>query len=113
MKHVFILCVLICVGAAVNAQQATPAEALAQRIATKMRDSLQLSSAQKDQVYAINLQLHNQKMQVWQQHGGADALLQQQLQRVENQRDSLYRPVLSDEQYRLYLHKKRALVNNK
>jgi hypothetical protein len=94
-----------------HAQTSAPAVELAQKIAKKMKDSLNLNGNQRSQVYAINLQLHNQKQLIRQQNSNPDSL-SRKIQRVEKMRDSLYRPVLGEPKYQLYLQKKRNLVNN-
>ncbi len=86
-------------------------EQLSDKIATKMKDSLDLSIGQRGQVFAVNMQLHNQKMAIRQQYSNPDSL-RAKLQRVEGMRDSLYKQVLTNEQYMLYRQKKSVLVNN-
>ena len=92
--------------------QPTPAMQVSQKIAQKMQDSLLLNAQQKDQIYAINMQLHEQKAIVYQQYSSSD-LLTYYIQKVENTRDSLYRQVLTETKYQLYKLKKTNLVNNK
>ena len=110
MKTILLITVLFIISAVAFAQQ-SPGEALAEKIAKRMKDSLQLSVQQQAQVYQVSLQLHTAKMSKWQQYAGTDSL-RIQIQRVENTRDSLYRPVLSQQQYELYLAKKGNLINN-
>lgn len=76
-----------------------------------MKDSLQLSEQQKLELYTVNLQLHNLKVQQRQQYTGTDSL-QFKLQKVENRRDSLYRAILPPDKYLIYRQKKAMLVNN-
>ena len=83
---------------------------LSTQIAQKMQDSLYLSSEQRDSIYAINNRLQSQKMQARMQYAGADSI-QYHLQRIENTRDSLYKPVLGAEKYLLYKQKKRNLIS--
>ncbi|MBS1578290.1 MAG: hypothetical protein JST29_01465 [Bacteroidetes bacterium] len=111
MKNLIITILAMClINIVVNAQT-TPAEQLANKIAQRMKDTLSLSDAQKTQLYNINMQLHQQKMNVRQQYQGSDYLTYN-IQRVENTRDSLYRTVLADDKYLLYKQKKRTLVSN-
>jgi hypothetical protein len=77
-----------------------------------MKDSLSISDEQKTWVYNINMQISAQKATVWQQYNGSDSLIRLNLQRIEISRDSLYRPVLSEMQFQLYMEKKQALLNN-
>lgn len=109
MKIVFVLVFLIA-AFSVNAQT-SPAAAVADKIAQKMKDSLDLTASQKEQIYQVNMQLHETKMQRRQQYGGTDSV-RFYVQRVENTRDSLYRPILGEEKYQLYRQKKSNLVNN-
>jgi len=110
MKKSLILLVLICCISVAKAQTGSGAE-VAARIADRMKDSLLLSTVQRDSVYAINLRLHTQKMAARQQYTEMEAL-RQAIQQVENTRDGLYRPVLGEEKYQLYKQKKSALISN-
>lgn len=91
--------------------QTVSADIVAQRIAQKMKDSLLLSEDQKTQIYNINLNLNNHKMLVRQQQISSDSL-RLKIQQVENTRDSLYRPILTEQQFLLYREKKKSLINN-
>jgi hypothetical protein len=106
-----ILFVLLMGGFSHLSTAQTPAESIASKIADKMKDSLSLTQAVRDQIYTINMNLHAQKM-----NSRAVYLdpsdLRPQLQKIENTRDSLYRTVLSAEKFQLYQQKKRSLVNN-
>ena len=90
--------------------QANASEQLAGHIAQKMKDSLALTTVQKDSIYAINLRLLQYKTTVRQQYGTDSLLLQQHLQHTEWLRDSLYRPILGEELYPLYKIKRRTLL---
>jgi hypothetical protein len=82
----------------------------ADRIATKMKDTLGLTIPQKNQVYAVNISLYNQKMVVRKQYTNMDSITVQ-IQRIENKRDSLYHIILPEPKYILYRQKKRNLVS--
>jgi len=86
-------------------------EEISNKIAQRMKDSLGLTTDQKSQVYNVNIQLHSQKMLARQQNENVDSLTVR-FQRIENTRDSLYRPILTTEQFLLYVDKKKNLVNN-
>jgi len=109
-KHLLLSIVLGAITIALKAQN-SQAENLAQKIAQKMKDSLSLSDVQKSQIYAINMQLHHQKMEIRSQYTEHD-VLRHYLQMVENKRDSLYRSVLPEAKYSVYKEKKRNLVSN-
>lgn len=109
MKLLIIILLLGCFQFA--AAQSDPATTVASKIAVRMKDSLSLTEQQKEQVYQLNLQLHQSKANVRQQYAGTDSL-RLRVQWVENTRDSLYRQVLNTGQYELYLQKKRNLINN-
>lgn len=94
------------------AQIGTPAEQVANKIAVKMKDTLSLSATQQQQVFAINMQLHNQKNAIRNQYPGNDSLIKVSVQRIENKRDSLYRSIIGETNYIIYRQKKRNLVNN-
>ncbi len=109
MKRLNIL--LFCLGVFFFLQaQQTPAENLANHIAQKMKDSLFLSEAQKNQLYTMNMQLNTLKMAARLQYKGTDSLTIK-IQKIENTRDSFYSMVLSEEQMILYRQKKRNLVS--
>ena len=110
MKKFFISCFLSALCLVLHAQT-SQADIIADKIAQKMSDSLSLSSAQKSQLFQINLDLQSRKHLVWQQNSNIDSI-QVHLQKIENTRDSLYRPVLTDDQFLIYSQKKKNLVNN-
>lgn len=112
MKKICLLLLLSSLLGAGNASaQSSVQTALAERIAGKLKDSLSLSGAQKDSIYAINMLLSNQKNNLRSIYQNFDSL-QFYTQQVEHTRDSLYRPVLGEEKYLLYRQKKNNLVNN-
>lgn len=90
--------------------QSDHANQLANKIAQKMKDSLNLTSQQKNTIKDINLSLSDQKKVARQQHPGPSAV--SYIQKIENTRDSLYKQILSADKYLLYKQKKRNLVNN-
>ena len=111
-QKLIILSLILTIGSATANAQQSSSEALASRIAQKMKDSLFLTEAQRQSIYQVNLQLHNQKAAIWQQYNGSDSLISVNLQLLENTRDSLYRPIFSEEQYVRYKEKKRSLISN-
>jgi hypothetical protein len=86
-------------------------ENLAKKIADRMKDSLGLSEQQRNSIFDINIQIHNQKMEKRKQYAN-DPLLGNHLQKVENTRDSLYRTVLPEDKFILYKRKRTNIVNN-
>ncbi len=92
--------------------QTTAAELQAFKIASRMKDSLGISVVQRDSIYAANLSLLSKNLAIWQQYNNSDSLIQVNLQRVENTRDSLYRIVFTEQQYIQYRQKKTILLNN-
>lgn len=108
-RNIFLLAILLLGWYAANSQNV--ANEIANKIAQRMKDSLHLNESVKNRIYAINMQLHNQKMAARQQHARQDSL-GIYIQRIENTRDSLYHKVLSENQYLIYRQKKRKLVNN-
>lgn len=84
---------------------------LANRMADKLRDSLSLSSTQRDQLFSINIELHNRKMAArsGSQNRDSIGILFQQ---IENKRDSFYGTVLLEPQFLVYKQKKRYLISN-
>ena len=109
MKKIFLILFASGIGASANAQ--SNHEQLAFHIAQKMKDSLSLTSQQKDSIYIVNMQITNWKIAVRQQHTNPDSI-RIYMQVMESRRDSLYHPFLSEEKYQLYLEKKRNLISN-
>jgi hypothetical protein len=110
MKLLFILTVSLILSNICLAQTDPPHQ-LASKIAQKMKDSLNLSGAQKEAVKNINLNLSEQKMQA--RGTSKDRMIVgKSLQTIENKRDSLYKTILTPEQNALYHTKKRNLVTN-
>ena len=83
---------------------------LSEKIAARMKDSLHLTPIQYDSVLSINRRLHFQKMEARNSFPSFDSLTRN-IQRIELQRDSLYKPILTDK-FDLYLQKKRNLIHN-
>ena len=90
--------------------QTDPASHLALRFADRVADSLALSNPKRDSLYIINMELHSRKMEVRAGVSNLDTL-QLRIQRIENNRDSLYRIVLGEQKYIEYLHRKRVLLS--
>ncbi len=91
-----------------NAQENNP-EKLAEKMADAMKDSLNLNKKQRDDIYAINMQLHDEKVKARKQSTNR-AVVGKELQRIENTRDHLYKQVLKENEYALYKQKKRNLI---
>lgn len=101
---------ILLTSAAAPAQE-TPAQQVANKIAQKLKDTLSLSELQHKKVLRIHHEMNEKKLLVRQQYQLRDSIASG-LQRVENQRDSLYKEILSLQQYELYQQKKRSLVSN-
>ncbi|MET0463517.1 MAG: hypothetical protein ABW007_10195 [Chitinophagaceae bacterium] len=112
MKYIPFTILSILFATAISAQQ-SPAELVADKIAQKMKDTLQLSSTLKDALHTVNMELHQQKIAARQQYPNDQQAMSQAIQRVEHSRDSLYRMTLqNDTKWLLYKEKKASLVNN-
>lgn len=98
--------VIICASAA-KAQR--PPQLAAEKIATKMKDTLSLTTGQRTDLYTISMNIEIQKQLTLQQYTGTDSLLVK-LKYIEYLRDSLYRPVLTTEQFNQYKLKRMELV---
>ena len=107
MKYIILIVLLLSLDVGYSQQT----NAVSTKIADKMKDSLMLTASQRQQIYSVNVQLHEQKMVIRSQYIGVDSL-RIMIQRVENQRDSLYQQILPTEKYLLYKEKKKNLVNN-
>lgn len=111
VKLLLTLFVFLAIRTAVTAQGSGPGTQIANRIADKMKDTLGLTQQKRNQVFAVNMHLHNRKMIVRQQTTNPDSL-QARLQRVEKKRDSMYQRILPPPKYQLYLQKKRNLISS-
>jgi hypothetical protein len=80
------------------------------KIARKMKDSLQLTSALENQILEINKFLAAQKQLVRRDFTSMDSL-RIHIQKIEMKRDTLYSEILGAK-HTLYLQKKHKLVNN-
>ena len=83
--------------------------AFAEKVANRMRDSLSLSSIQRDSIYAINLRLMQESQAARAKNLPPDEL-QAELQLIERSRDKLYKAVLGQDKFLLYKPRKYALV---
>jgi hypothetical protein len=111
MKKSMLIAILGICFLSAKSQTLMPGEMIAGKIAQKMKDTLILTSGQKDQIYTVNMQLAIAKNNVRQQYSNMDSI-RVRIQRLENSRDSLYHPVLTENQFLLYQQNKRNLVNN-
>lgn len=115
MKYTVVLLLVLCLSLATKAQSISdvpaPAVAIANKIADKLKDSLNLSQPQRAKVFAINIQLFNEKRDA-RASSQDPAVVGRRIQLVENRRDSLYAQVLSEKQKLNYKEKKKNLVNN-
>ncbi|HEY4148430.1 MAG TPA: hypothetical protein VGM41_05860 [Chitinophagaceae bacterium] len=116
MRYILLLSLLVPLVLAASscwAQTGVPPAAvqLANKQADRMRDSLGLNASQRQRIYDANIYLHNCKTQAWSQYSTDRTRLQQELQTIENRRDSLYNVILgSPDKYQLYKAKKATIV---
>lgn len=111
MKKMFFfnLLLVLILNKGVHAQSDISAQ-LSARIADRLKDSLSLTSVQRDGIYQVNQQLALQKYNARQTVTGDSLRLR--IQKIENTRDSIYKPILGEEKYMLYRSKKILLLNN-
>lgn len=93
----------------VFSQSGPSGSAFAEKVANRLRDSLGLSSVQRDSIYAINVRLL-ERSQAVRARNLSQGETQVALQLIENSRDSLYKRVIGTEKFLLYKPKKIALV---
>jgi hypothetical protein len=108
MRKIASVFLLFILTMTVRAQNSKAENAAAYRT-QRMVDSLQLSVTQKKSIYAINLALNNQKIQVKELTKNVNTL-RVQLQAIEIQRDSLYMPVLTPAQFNKYQARKATIL---
>lgn len=112
MKKIVIVVVLFFSVQAMKAQQREASEAqVAHKIANKMADSLGLTNQQRAKIFSINMDLSKKKKEA-RKKSTDRTVVGQELQQIEGTRNAMYKTVLTQEQYMLYLQKKRNLVNN-
>jgi uncharacterized protein YxjI len=104
------LVVFLFVMIALKSSGQSNSEMQASGIATRMRDTLQLTDSQHARIYRINMDIIQQKSSLRIQYASNDSL-RIKIQQVENTRDGLYSVILSNDKYLLYLQKKRFLLN--
>ena len=92
-----------------QAPENTPAAKLAHHIADKLKDTLGLTNQQRAKVFKINMDLSIKKMNA-RKKSNDRIVVGEEIQRIEKLRDALYKEVLSEQQYLLYVEKKRNLV---
>ncbi len=88
------------------------AETMQKRMLKKIEDSLALTSLESLKIELVNKSIHAKKMAVRQTHKEQFDSLQYNIQRIENTRDSLYKLVLPENKYSLYIQKKKVLLTN-
>ena len=110
IKHVLILVCCSMISLFAFSQNPNPGQQLANHIANKMKDTLNLTIPERNNIYAINLNLYNQKQVARQLHSGPT--LGSFLQAIEHTRDSLYNTVLPAAKYLLYKQKKSTLITS-
>jgi len=109
MKKIIATIIIIALAQTGHAQ--TPAESLSHKMAQRMKDSLALSETQQSQIFQVNMSLHQQKMAVRQLYNHSDSM-RVHIQAIENSRDSLYKPFLTEAQFQGYRQKKKNIVRN-
>ena len=110
MKKFLLVSLMVGMSSVISAQLA-PHERSAEHIANKMKESLQLTPGERGRLYSINVQLHQQKNQIRGTYSGLDTL-GLLMQKLEIKRDSLYKTVLQEAKYQLYMQKRRVLITS-
>jgi hypothetical protein len=108
MKKISVIIVFAFFALTVKGQ--SNVERFSNKIAQKIKDSLQLSEKQKAQLYEINMKLTQQKADLRKEY--KEDSLRIKMQAIENTRDVLYKDVLPPDKYAIYILKKRSLINN-
>lgn len=112
MKNILLIVFVIVVSCFKTLAQVSPGEQIAIKVAQKMKDTLGLSDEQRQRVYDVNMQLHQNNLAVWKQHSALDSV-RFYLQRIEMTRDSLYKPILTADQLLVYRQKKGYLIGSR
>jgi hypothetical protein len=112
MKKIIVIVALFFFVSTLKAQQQeTPEAKVAHKIANKMTDSLGLTNQQRAKIFSINMDLSKKKKDA-RKKSTDRSIVGQELQQIEGTRNAIYKTVLTQEQYTLYLQKKQNLVNN-
>lgn len=85
-------------------------EEVSKIISQKMKDSLALTNETAARIYRINMQLAEEKRKMRNTEKQPDRLTNS-FQRTENQRDSLYKKVLSKKEFERYEKMKTRLIS--
>lgn len=85
---------------------------IAESHAARMKDSLSLTRVQQRQLYAINMKLFREKLDVWKTCQSQDSI-RVSLQRIENKRDTLYAKVLSPAEFDRYKQRKDSFIQQR
>lgn len=112
MKKIIVLVFGLSILSISVSAQVAKGESLARKMASKMKDSLELSPKDENKIYQVNMRIAKEKEKLWIEYR-TSPYLRGYLQRVENKRDSLYKEVLPAEKYLLYKEKKDNLINNR
>lgn len=111
MKKIFCIIMLLLFNLNFLQAQETPAAQLSHKIANKIADSLSLNNQQRAKLFGINMELFRKKTEARKKSTNR-AIVGKELQQIEGSRDAMYKEILTQEQYTLYLQKKKNLVNN-
>jgi hypothetical protein len=110
MKKIIVFAILVSLAPHLKSQEDnTPAAQVAHHIANKMADTLELTNQQRAKIFVINMDLHKQKTTARGRSQDRNEV-GRDLQKIEGSRDSMYKAVLTEAQYLLYIQKKRNLV---
>lgn len=111
MKKI-ILYTIVLVSYIQTAKAQNAGEIISGKIAENMKDTLSLTNEQQQRIYQINIELLNRKKELWKTRSPKDSL-RFYLQKVENERDSLYEGVIPEDKYQFYKQKKNSLISGK
>lgn len=118
MKKLYILFMLLLPGMHVlyaqennKVKQRSTASQMDQRIADKMKVTLDLDQQQWEKILKINQELSEQKKNAFKSSSDRN-IVGKELQRIEDERDKKYRSILSEKQQELYIQKKKYLLNS-
>jgi len=95
-------------------QKTFTAQEYALVLSNRMKDSLNLSDIEYEQIFELNRSIQAEIIQVHQQFGRANReILKDKIVEVEKSRDGRYEKILTDEKFKLYLTKKANLFKLK
>lgn len=110
-KYIFcFVSIVSCLAAFSQKQWSETADSLANRMKDNANRMLSLDNTERQMILDINKLISEQKQSAWSEIKEFTKLTET-IQRIEFQRDSLYRNVLTDDKFKRYLKSKSQIIS--